>query len=153
MTVERQKAIPALDTPGGHETPGTGPSRAGRRRLLLTLQLGTGACALAGGVLLMVAPDGSLLQADPSVLEGTPFADWRMPGILLTILVGGGLLAAGSWQWHRRPHARAVSMLAGLGLIAFEAAELAWIGFQPLEGAFALVGAVIFGLSVLETRP
>ena len=152
MTVHLQKGIPALDTPGGHETPETGPSRAGRRRLLLALQLGTGACALAGGVLLMVAPDGSLLQADPSVLEGTPFTDWRVPGILLTVLVGGGLVAAGSWQWHHRPHARAVSMLSGLGLLAFEAAELAWIGFQPLEGVFALVGAAIFGLAALQAH-
>ncbi len=43
-------------------------------------------------------------------------------------------------------------MLAGLGLIAFEAAELAWIGFQPLEGVFALVGAAIFGLAALQAH-
>lgn len=154
MTVHLQKGIPALDTPGGHETPETGPSRAGRRRLLLALQLGTGACALAGGVLLMVAPDGSLLQADPSVLEGTPSPTGGCPASCSRSWSAGVSWppAAGSWQWHHRPHARAVSMLSGLGLIAFEAAELAWIGFQPLEGVFALVGAAIFGLAALQAH-
>ena len=33
------------------------------------------------------------------------------------------------------------------GLVCFEAAELAWIGFQPLEAVFALVGVTIVGLA------
>lgn len=145
--------IPDRDSPRRTETTEPRATRSGRKRLLPALQLVTGACALAGGVLLMVAPDGSLMQADPAVLEGTPFIDWRLPGILLTVLVGGGLLAAGSRQWRGRPYARTVSMMSGLGLIAFEAAELVWIGFQPLEGVFALVGATIIVLSALEARP
>lgn len=150
--MDSQKVIPARKTSGGNETPEPGPPRAGKRRLLLALQLVTGACALAGGALLVVAPDGSLLQANASALEGSPFTDWRVPGILLTVLVSGGLLAAGSWQWRNGRHSRAVSILAGLGLVAFEAAELAWIGFQPLEGVFAMVGAAIVGLAALKSR-
>jgi hypothetical protein len=61
----------------------------GGRRALVTLELVTGAAALAGGVLLAAAPDGSLLRADPAVLGGTPFSDWRVPGVLLAGLVGG----------------------------------------------------------------
>ncbi len=38
-------------------------------------------------------------------------------------------------------------MLAGAGLIAFEAAELGWIGFQPLQALFALVGAGVIVLA------
>lgn len=145
--------IPDRGKPGVNEAPEHGPERTRKRRLLPALQLVTGTCALAGGALLMLAPDGSLLRADPSALEGSPFTDWRVPGILLTVLVGGGLSGAGSLQLRGRPHARAVSMLSGVGLIAFEAAELAWIGFQPLEGVFALVGAAIVGLAALEARP
>jgi hypothetical protein len=29
-----------------------------------------------------------------------------------------------------------------VGLVVFEAAELLWLGFQPLEALFAVVGAV-----------
>lgn len=64
----------------------------------------------------------------------------------------GGLLAAGSWTWRDDRYARAVSILAGLGLLAFGATELVWVGFQPLEGVFALVGAAIVGIAALETR-
>jgi hypothetical protein len=38
-------------------------------------------------------------------------------------------------------------MAAGAGLVCFEAAELAWIGFQPLEAVFAAVGVIVLGLA------
>src|SRR6266496_492408 len=58
------------------------------RRALVTLELVTGAAGLAGGVLLAAAPDGSLLRADPAVLAGTPFSDWRVPVVLLAGVAG-----------------------------------------------------------------
>lgn len=122
------------------------PSGAAQRTLV-SLELVTGATGLAGGVLLAAAPDGSLLRADPATLAGTPFSDWRVPGVLLAGLVGGGFLLAGWWQWRGYRHARELSMVAGAGLVCFEAAELAWIGFQPLEALFAAVGVVIIGLA------
>jgi len=117
-------------------------------RILAILELVTGAAALVGGVLLAAVPDGSLLRADPRALTGTPFVDWRVPGLLLATLVGGGFLLAGYWQWRNRWHARALSMFAGAGLIAFEAAEVAWIGFQPLQTVFAAVGAIVIVLAL-----
>jgi hypothetical protein len=103
--------------------------------------------AWLGGVLLAAVPDGSLLRADPAALAGTPFSDWRVPGVLLAGLVGGGFLLAGWWQWRGHRHARGLSMVAGAGLVCFEAAELAWIGFQPLEALFAAVGVIVIGLA------
>jgi hypothetical protein len=71
---------------------------AGRsRRVLAGAELVTGSAALVGGALLAVAPDGSLLNADPEVLAGSPSADFRRPGVPLAGLVGGGYLLAGWW--------------------------------------------------------
>src|SRR5262249_21771655 len=135
----------------------TGPPSASRaasqrrsravRRTLAALGVVTGAAGVVGGGLLPAAPGGSLLRAEPGGLGGTPFGDWRVPGVLLAGLVGGGFLVAGWWQWRDYRYARELSLLAGAGLIGFELAELAWIGFQPLEAVFALVGLVVVGIA------
>ena len=134
----------------GRRTRSTRPVPArSRGRALARLQLGTGVLALVGGLLLAIAPDGSLLNADPAALVGSPFADYRWPGLLLAILVGGGYLLTGIWQWRGGRGARALSILAGFGLVVFEAAELLWLGFQPLEMMFALVGAAVATMALL----
>jgi hypothetical protein len=117
------------------------------RQVLVALELVTGVAGLVGEVLLAAAPDGSLLRADPATLAGSPFSDWRVPGVLLAGLVGGGFLLAGWWRWRGPRYACELSMAAGAGLVCFEAAELAWLGFQPLEAVFAVVGVAIVMLA------
>jgi hypothetical protein len=119
-----------------------------RQRILVGLELFNGSTAVAVGVLLAVKPDGSLLRADPVVLASSPFQDWRLPGMLMVALVGGGFLAAGVWQWRGWRHARELSVIAGVGLVCFEAVEVAWIGFQPLKAVFALIGAAVSFLAL-----
>jgi hypothetical protein len=121
--------------------------RSVRERALIGTEVVTGAAASIGGVLLAARPDGSLLKADRSALSTSPFTDWRLPGALLAVLVGGGFLGAAAWHLRDGAHAREVSLLAGAGLIAFEGTELKWIGFQPLEGVFAGVGLLVIGLA------
>jgi hypothetical protein len=114
---------------------------------LLSLEYVTGVTALVGGMLLMAQPNGSLLRANRDALARSPFSDWRVPGLLLAILVGAGFLLAAECQRRRLDHARGLSILAGLGLIAFEIAEFAWIGLQPLEVVFAIVGIAVVVLA------
>jgi hypothetical protein len=120
-----------------------GRLRPRRARLLAGLELFTGATALVGGVLLVARPDGALMKAETAALARSPFSSWRVPGVLLAALVGGGFIAAGGWQLRNGPYARELSIVAGFGLVAFEAVELAWIGFQPLEAVFAGIGVVV----------
>lgn len=122
-----------------------------RGRLLVGIEFATGTAGMIGGLLLVAAPDGSLLQADVAALTGSPFMDWRVPGLLLAGLVGGGFLVTGFWQGRNGRWARELSMLAGAGLVAFELAEVGWIGFQPLEVVFAAVGVVVIALAVTDT--
>jgi hypothetical protein len=106
-------------------------------RQLGVIELATGAAAVVGGILLAVRPDGSLVSADSNVLQGSPFSDWRLPGVLLATLVGLRLLGTGAWQLAHGRYRHELSLFAGIGLICFEAAELAWLGFQPLEAVLA----------------
>jgi hypothetical protein len=107
----------------------------------------TGAAALVESALLTARPDGLLLHADQAVWLGGPFSDWRVPGLLLAVPVGVGWLAAGTRQWRGGRYARHLFVIAGLGLVLFEAAELDRVGLQSLETVFAGVGVLVFILA------
>lgn len=126
--------------------------RARSRRVLIATELLTGGSALLSGGLLAVRPDGSLLGLPTSVLVGGPFADWRLPGLLLGTLVGVGFLAAGTLERGQYRRSGQVSCLAGAGLIGFEAVEWRWLGFHPLQLVFMVVGAGVIGLAVAGLR-
>ena len=100
--------------------------------------------------MLAVRPNGSLLQAKRSALDGSPFSNWRVPGILLAVLVGGGFLLTAESQRRHLPHARELSIFAGVGLMVFELTEVLSIGFQPLEAVFGVVGAAVTVLAVRQ---
>jgi hypothetical protein len=123
------------------------------RQVLVRVQLATGGSALLCGGLLALRPDGSLLGLPTRVLVDGPFTDWRLPGLLLAGFVGVGYLAAGAWERRRYPHGRELSVLAGAGLVVFESAEWAWLGFHPLEAVFMAVGAGVAGLAVAAGNP
>lgn len=114
------------------------------RPAVLVVEVLTGTAALAGGIALLAAPDGSLLRADPQALAGSPFDDWRWPGLLLATLVGGGYLLTALLTARRWRYARRLTRFAGAGLVVFELAEVAWLGPQPLEFVFAAVGGYLF---------
>lgn len=121
------------------------PHSAARPRFARTLgaiELLVAACAVVAGVLLLIRPDGSLLAADPEVLTTTPFDDWRIPGLLLAGLVGGGFLIAGAAEWRAAPSASALSAAAGIGLVGFEIVQLALIGWHPWQPIMMTVGVL-----------
>lgn len=115
-------------------------ARMPARPWLIGIEAVTGAAAAIGGALLIARPDGHLIGARTSALTGSPFDTWLVPGYLLLVLVGGGFLATAAYVSLGGRFARAVSILAGLGLVLFESFEVAWLGFQPLELVFIVVG-------------
>jgi hypothetical protein len=120
-------------------------------KALIALEAFTGLTALAGGVLLMARPDGSLLQVAPTALaalgRNSPFADFLVPGLALAAIVGGGMLAAATLLMKRRPLALEAAMAAGGALVVFEIVEFAAIGFMPLQAVEAIVGLLVMGLA------
>ncbi|MGD0575816.1 MAG: hypothetical protein ABSB61_10695 [Anaerolineales bacterium] len=116
--------------------------KAGSRPLvlwaLILLQFLLGLGALAGGGVLILGPDGHLIQMPVSMLKGTPFRDFLVPGILLFVLVGiypilagYSLLARPDWRWpdrinpfHRAHWSWAGSLAAGVVLMVWIAAQV-----------------------------
>jgi len=65
--------------------------------------------AIGGGFVMVLAPDGSLLQITPELLEATPFSSYLVPGLILLILLGlvpvfilYGLISLKDLAWTRR---------------------------------------------------
>jgi hypothetical protein len=58
------------------------------RYLLYFLHLLLGINACVGGFMLMLSPDGSLLQMNQDFLKNSPFSNFFIPGLLLFTFIG-----------------------------------------------------------------
>jgi hypothetical protein len=67
----------------------TSPMKQSPERFLLFVLLAVLAInGLAGGVLMILKPDGSLLGMEEGFLSGSPFRNYLMPGVLLFLFNG-----------------------------------------------------------------
>ena len=112
----------------------------------LTL-LGIG--AIGGGMTLVASPDGSVAGLETSLLAGSPFPDYLVPGVVLGGLFGIGSLVVAGMGVRR-------SWLAPFLAFAIGCAQMIWIGvelavirdfsfLQPTCFAIGLVIAAAFG--------
>ena len=115
---------------------------AGKTCIALLMLLGAG--ALAGGVALVTAPDGSVMHFDVGLLSGSPFADFTIPGLIL-----GGLFGLGSFVVVALglTHHRIAPFLAfaiGCAQMIWIVVELAIIGeLSFLHPTFFVVGLLV----------
>jgi hypothetical protein len=128
------------------------------RLLRLTLLALTGliaVTAVSGGVLIAAGID----KFPPEWLDGTPFGDYLLPGIILFAV---GLSSAGAFVavLARRPFAAVASIVAGIVMVGWIAGEVVLVqqnsavtsprsAMEPLYAALgmavALLGAVSLG--------
>jgi hypothetical protein len=142
-------------------TGGTGiqvtTARAGRLRAvawwsLVVVSVFNALSALGGGVGMVVA-DG--LSMPKSLLADTPFSTFTVPGLILTVVVGGTQAAAVWLLLTRRPSALLWSAVAGFGMLIWVVVEIGFIhalmyaqvtylvaGLLQLMLVFALLGIV-----------
>ncbi len=91
----------------------------------LLIWLGIG--ALAGGAALLLKPDGSVMQFSTDLLEGSPFADYTIPGLILGGLFGVGSLLLAVLAYRREPIAPFLILALGVGQMVWIVVELAII--------------------------
>ena len=113
--------------------------------------------AAAGGVGLVQDPINNIGMS-LSLLNGTPFHDYLIPGLILLIVVGlfpiiplVGLIMRRRWGWW-------LELAAGCGLIIWIITEVALLGYLPgagigLQIAMGLLGVlIVFFTLVRPTR-
>ena len=119
----------------------------GVRIALVVVDLFAAVSAIVGAVGLIVG----YMDIPLGVLEGTPFADFTVPALLLGIVVGGSALVAATIAVFgpRRIEAPA-SAVAGCIMVGWMTIEVAMIGLEIwVQAAYFVVGLVMIGLAVL----
>ena len=125
-----------------------------------------GVLALAGGVLLVAAPSGRLLQMPAVWLDRTPFSSYLVPGLLLAVALGLLPLFAAFALWRARsvPGLRRVeralgmdtgwlaSFAAGMGIMIWIVTQIAMVRlFHPMQLFIFALGAVVVALALLPS--
>lgn len=120
---------------------------AGKACIALLILLGLG--ALAGGIALVAAPDGSVMHFDVGLLSGSPFADFTIPGLILGGLFGvGSFVVVGLGLTHHRS-APFLAFAIGCAQMIWIVIELAIIGeLSFLHPTFFVVGLLVAATAV-----
>lgn len=121
------------------------------RILLIGLVAFLALTTIAGGIGLITGAIATPIE----YLAGSPFSDFTIPGLSLSILVGGAATLATILLLRRHPFALFASVAAGVGIIIFEIVEVMVIGSPPgiarnLQVFYFVLGVLILVLSVLE---
>ena len=101
--------------------------------------------ALAGGAALFFAPDGSILRMPVSLLHGTPFNDYRIPGLILLVANGAVNSLAGILALMRRPSAASAALVAGAIQIGWIVVEVGLVGYIH----WAQILYFVFGMATI----
>jgi hypothetical protein len=124
---------------------------AGKVAVGLLIWLGIG--ALAGGIWLVAAPDGSAMGFETTILEGSPFTNFLVPGLILGGLFGVGSLLVAAMGVRHRPMAPFLTFGIGCAQMIWIVVQLAIIGtvsfLHPLMFASGLgiaIASVAWGL-------
>ena len=120
------------------------------RTVLIALEVAIGFAAVAGGVYALLGAAG----VPRAWLAGSPFSSYRLPGVVLLVIVGGTSLTAARLLLGDYSTARLLSFLAGVVLLAWAAAQMMYLSrrhwSQPLS---ALLGFAVAILALLLPAP
>lgn len=118
-------------------------------RVLIALNAAAGIGALAG----MRYALGGAPDVPVEWLAGTPFTDYRVPGLILGCVYAPVSLAAAWSLWRRAGRAGELAIAAGAVQVGWIAAQVRMIGLRsPLQPAMAAVGVVDLVLAARHAR-
>lgn len=122
--------------------------------ILLVLIIFQGLSALLGGIGMILDPSGKSQKIPISLLDGSPFSNFLIPGLILFIVLGlyplvvfYGLLKKLKWSWF-------AAFVLGGALIIWIVVEIIMIGYQsqpPLQLIYGIIGLIILFTALLPS--
>ncbi len=92
------------------------------------LQLFIGLGAFVSGILMMINSDGRALQMPLTMLKGSPFTDFLIPGLILCIVNGAGNIFSAILSFRRHKLSGFAGIFFGSGLIIWIFVQVSMIG-------------------------
>ena len=126
------------------------PRRPTTALVLLVLLVIQGLGGLAGGLSLTIAPDGSVMKMSTSLLDGSPFHDYLIPGLILLLVLGVLPLITAAGLWLRRRWSWYAAFVVGCALMIWILVEITIIPYSWLQPFFGGVGLLIFIFTLLR---
>jgi hypothetical protein len=127
-----------------HGTLHTTKNNWGVRTALLVLDLFVGLTAVIGGLAILLGA----IQMPGEWLHHTPFSSYRVPGMVLAVIVGGSALVAAVAVMVRSVWDAIASLVAGVILVGWIVSEVAMLGFQSgLQPLYFVIGLLMIGLA------
>lgn len=120
--------------------------------LLITLVF-QGLSGIAGGIGFLIDPSGASLGIPVEWLEGSPFANYLIPGLVLLIVLGVLPLIVVTGVWRRSRWGRISAIVVGAALLAWLAVEILVVGYQPEPPFQAVYAALGVAIIVVATAP
>ena len=117
------------------------------------LQAFIGLGALGGGFMLVRDPSGSALELPMSLLEGSPFPDFLIPGMFLLAVNGVGSMIGAGLSFARRRYAQEIAIVLGAILVAWIVIQVVIISsFHWLHVLYFILGVVELGIGLYIRR-
>lgn len=124
-------------------------SRLAKAAVSLEIFLSVG--ALGGGGALVLGPKGEIIPLPVSVLAGSPFETYFVPGLILFCVLGLGPLGASALAWRLHPAAPVAAATVGAALLIWLAVQIAIVGYTndpPLQLFYLALGAAITAVGI-----
>lgn len=117
------------------------------------LQAFIGLGALGGGFMLVRDPSGSALELPMSLLEGSPFPDFLIPGMFLLVVNGVGNMIGAGLSFTRRRNSQEIAIVLGVILVAWIVIQIVIISsFHWLHVLYFILGVVELGIGLYIRR-
>src|SRR5947207_14012919 len=112
-----------------------------------------GLAAIGAGQALVFDPTGGILTFKVAWLNGSPFPDYRFPGLFLAAVIGGTQLASAIALANRRRLGPILSLASGVLLVTWLAIQWAIIGYQhPTQLMWAILFPTLVLMAALNVR-